>query len=214
FKQRTAYDVYIRDWIADVCSSDLVAADVSVALLAGLVVFPAVFHNGMDPAAGAGLIFQTLPVAFAQMPGGHLFSVLFFLMLSVAGITSMVGLVEAVTAWLEDRFNLSRHLSTLLVVGSVAVISVASILSYNLWDEWRIAGRNFNDTMDFFSNQILLPLGGLCIALFAGWVMSRDATRDELAALDDTSYAVWYFLIRFVVPPAVGIIFVMGIGII
>ncbi|MEZ5568134.1 MAG: sodium-dependent transporter [Halioglobus sp.] len=192
----------------------IVAADVSVALLAGLVVFPAVFHNGMDPAAGAGLIFQTLPVAFAQMPGGHLFSVLFFLMLSVAGITSMVGLVEAVTAWLEDRFNLSRHLSTLLVVGSVAVISVASILSYNLWDEWRIAGRNFNDTMDFFSNQILLPLGGLCIALFAGWVMSRDATRDELAALDDTSYAVWYFLIRFVVPPAVGIIFVMGIGII
>ena len=79
----------------------IVVADTGVALLAGLVIFPAVFHHGLDPAAGAGLIFQTLPVAFAQMPGGYLFSVLFFLMLSVAGITSMVGLVESVNAWLR-----------------------------------------------------------------------------------------------------------------
>jgi len=104
----------------------IVFADTMVALLAGLVIFPAVFHNGLDPAAGAGLIFQTLPVAFAQMPGGYLFGVLFFVMLSVAGITSMVGLVESVTAWLEDRFALPRHKSALLVVGSVACFSVLS----------------------------------------------------------------------------------------
>ncbi len=192
----------------------IVAVDVSVALLAGLVVFPAVFQHGMDPAAGAGLIFQTLPVAFAQMPGGYLFAVLFFLMLAVAGITSMVGLVESVTAWLEDRFQMPRHQSALLVVGSVAVFSVISILSYNLWGEFRIGGLNFNDTMDFFSNQILLPLGGLCIALFAGWVMSRESSRDELAPLGDRGFSLWHFLIRFVVPPAVAVIFVMGIGII
>lgn len=188
----------------------IVMVDTGVALLAGLVVFPAVFNNGLDPAAGPGLIFQTLPVAFAQMPGGYAFSVLFFLMLSVAGITSMVGLVEAVVAWLEDRFAMPRHKSALLVVGSVAAFSVLSILSYNTLDELRIAGRNFNDTMDFFSNQILLPLGGLLIAVFAGWAMARESTRDELSTTGEGTFAVWHFLIRFVVPPAVAVIFVMG----
>lgn len=190
----------------------IVSIDTGVALLAGLVVFPAVFHNGMDPAAGAGLIFQTLPVAFAQMPGGYLFSVLFFLMLSVAGITSMVGLVESVTHWLEDRFDMPRHRSALLVVGAVACFSVLSILSYNVLDELRVAGRNFNDAMDLFSNQVLLPLGGLLIAIFAGWVMSAQSTRDELSSLHAGGFALWRFLIRYVVPPAVLVIFVMGIA--
>ncbi|MCR9105920.1 MAG: sodium-dependent transporter [Gammaproteobacteria bacterium] len=189
----------------------IVLVDTGVALLAGLVVFPAVFHHGLDPAAGAGLIFQTLPVAFAQMPGGYLFSILFFLMLSVAGITSMVGLVESVTAWVEERFNLPRHKSALLVVGSIALFSVLSILSYNVIDELRIGGRNFNDAMDYFSNQILLPLGGLFIAVFAGWAMSRESTRDELTTLGPHAFAVWHFLIRFVVPPAIAVIFVMGV---
>jgi NSS family neurotransmitter:Na+ symporter len=189
----------------------IVVMDTSVALLAGLVVFPAVFNYGLDPAAGAGLIFQTLPVAFAQMPGGHLFSVLFFLILAVAGITSLVGLVEAVNAWLEDRFALPRHRSALLVVGSVAVFSTISILSYNVMSEWGPPGWNFNAMMDYFSNQILLPLGGLLIALFAGWAMHKESTRDELNTHSTRSFELWHFLIRFVVPPAVLVIFVMGI---
>jgi len=189
----------------------VVAADTFVALLAGLVIFPAVFHYGLDPAAGAGLIFQTLPVAFAQMPGGHLFSVVFFLMLSVAGITSMVGLVESVNAWLEDRFGMPRHKSALLVVGSVAMFSVLSILSYNVMGDLDLGGKNFNDVMDYFSNQILLPVGGLLIAVFAGWAVKKEATRDELTSLNAVAYEVWHFLIRFVVPPAVLVIFVMGV---
>ena len=190
----------------------IVVADTGVALLAGLVIFPAVFHHGMDPAAGAGLIFQTLPVAFAQMPGGYLFSVLFFLILSVAGITSMVGLVESVNAWLEDRFNMPRHKSAVLVVGSVAVFSVLSILSYNVMGELGMGDKNFNDIMDYFSNQILLPLGGLLIAIFAGWAMKKEATRDELTSLTTGAYNLWHFLIRFVVPPALLVIFVMGVS--
>lgn len=188
----------------------IVTMDTGVALLAGLVVFPVVFHHGMDPAAGVGLIFKTLPVGFAQMPGGHGFSVLFFLMLAVAGITSMVGLIEAVNAWLEDRFGIPRHKSALLVVGSVAVFSVLSSLSYNVMDHWTLNGRNFNDNLDYFSNQILLPVGGLLIAIFAGWVISRAATEDELGTTA-REYALWRFLIRFVVPPAVLVIFVMGV---
>ncbi len=190
----------------------IVVADTGVALLAGLVIFPAVFHHGLDPAAGAGLIFQTLPVAFAQMPGGHLFSVLFFTMLSVAGITSMVGLVECVNAWIEERFGMPRHRSAVLVIGSVALLSIFSILSYNVLGEIRFGGRNFNDTMDYFSNQILLPLGGLLIAVFAGWAMTREASRDELEGMGNGSYNLWRFMIRFVVPPALVVIFISGIG--
>jgi NSS family neurotransmitter:Na+ symporter len=189
----------------------IVIADTLVALVAGLVIFPAVFHHGLDPAAGPGLIFQTLPVAFAQMPGGHLFSVLFFLMLSFAGITSMVGLVESVNAWLQGRFGITRQKSAVLLVGSIGTLSVLSILSYNVMDEWRIGGRNFNDTMDYFSNQILLPLGGLLLAIFAGWVMKKQYSRDELTGLGQTMFNIWHFLIRYIVPPAVAVIFVMGV---
>lgn len=190
----------------------VVIADTLVALVAGLVIFPAVFHHGLDPAAGAGLIFQTLPVAFAQMPGGYLFSVLFFLMLSVAGITSMVGLVESVNSWLQDQYGMTRHKSALLLVGSIACLSVLSILSYNVMDELRVGGRNFNELMDYFSNQILLPLGGLLIAVFAGWAVKKEYSRDELTTLNATSFNLWFFLIRYVVPPAVLFIFVMGVS--
>ncbi len=189
----------------------VVIADTLVALLAGLVIFPAVFNYGLDPAAGTGLIFQTLPVAFAQMPGGQVFGVLFFTMLSVAGITSMVGLVECVNAWIDERYGMSRHRSTLLVVGSIAVLNVLSILSYNVWVDFRIGGLNFNDAVDYFSNQILLPLGGLLIAVFAGWVMTSRASRDELSSMHGLGYALWRFTIRFVVPPALVVIFVRGV---
>lgn len=190
----------------------IVIADTGVALLAGLVIFPAVFNYGLDPAAGAGLIFQTLPVAFAQMPGGYVFAVLFFLMLSVAGITSMVGLVESVNSWIEEHYGISRHKSAMIVVGSVAVLSILSILSYNVMDGLRLGERNFNDVADYFSNQILLPLGGLFIAIFAGWFMRREYSRDEFTSLGSTGYAIWYFLIRYIVPPALLIIFVLGVA--
>jgi len=189
----------------------IVVADTLVALVAGLVIFPAVFHNGLDPAAGAGLIFQTLPVAFAQMPGGYLFSVLFFLMLSVAGITSMVGLVESVNSWIQERYSYTRHKSALILVSSIGFFSVFSILSYNVMGDLNMAGRNLNDLLDYFSNQILLPLGGLLIAVFAGWVVNKEYTRDELTSLNAGSFALWHFLIRYVVPPAVLVIFVMGV---
>ena len=189
----------------------IVFADTIVALLAGLVIFPVVFNNGLDPAAGAGLIFQTLPVAFAAMPGGHLFSILFFLLLSVAGITSMVGLVECVTAWMEDHHGFVRHRSALLVVGSVAVLSVFSILSYNLIAELQMFGRDLNGVLDYFSTRILLPLGGLLIAIFVGFFVSRKVTAEELGFASPTLFKLWHFLLRYAVPPAVLVIFVLGI---
>ena len=189
----------------------IIFADTLVALTAGLVIFPAVFNYGLDPAGGSGLIFQTLPVAFAQMPGGHLVSVLFFVLLSVAAITSMVGLIEPLTAWLEEHRGLERHNSTLLVVGSVGVLSVLSILSYNALGDLRIAGKDLNDALDYLSNQVLLPLGGFLIALFVGWFVSKASANDELAIGSARAFEVWHILIRYVVPPAVLLILVFGL---
>jgi NSS family neurotransmitter:Na+ symporter len=190
----------------------IVLADTGVAMLAGLVIFPAVFNNGLDPAAGAGLIFQTLPVAFAQMPGGYLFSVLFFLLLAVAGITSMVGLIECVTAWMEDHHGFARHNSTLAVVGSVAVLSVLSVLSYNVLSDYQVFDRDLNGVLDYFSNQVLLPVGGLLIATFVGWFVHQRVSEEELAFSSPALFKLWHFAIRFLVPPAVAIIFVMGVS--
>jgi NSS family neurotransmitter:Na+ symporter len=133
-------------------------------------------------------------------------------MLSVAGITSMVGLVESVNSWLQGRFGISRQKSAVMLVSSIGILSVFSILSYNVMGELNLGGRNLNDLLDYFSNQILLPLGGLLIAVFAGWVVKKEFTRDELTSLNAGSFGLWYFLIRYIVPPAVLIIFVMGIA--
>ncbi|MFT5481667.1 MAG: NSS family neurotransmitter:Na+ symporter [Halieaceae bacterium] len=190
----------------------VVIADTAVALLAGLVIFPAVFSYGLDPSGGPGLIFQTLPVAFAQMPGGHIFSVLFFLLLSVAAITSMVGLIEPMTAWLEEHKGFQRHKSAMAVLSVIGLLSLLSILSYNEIAELKIAGNNLNDSLDFFSNQVLLPLGGLLIAIFAGWFISSESASDELGMASQGIFKLWRFLIRWPVPAAITVIFVMGLA--
>ena len=190
----------------------IVLADTLVAVVAGLVIFPAVFSNGLDPAAGPGLIFQTLPVAFAQMPGGRFFGILFFLLLAVAGITSMVGLVECLVCWIEDRYEVSRHRAAWQVMSVIALLSILSVLSYNLLAEFRVTGRDLNALLDYVSNQLLLPLGGLLIAVFAGWALSRSTTGEELAFAGTRWFGIWHFLIRYLVPPAVLIIFVLGIS--
>ena len=189
----------------------IVTVDTLVALVAGMVIFPAVFANGLDPAAGTGLTFKTLPVAFAQMPGGHLVSILFFALLAVAAITSMVGFVEPLSRWMQEHRGFDRRKSTVAVLTVIGVLSLTSISSYNVLSEWTISGRDLNASLDYFSNQILLPLGGLLIAVFAGWFLSKAAAKEELALSRGVFFDLWYFLIRFVVPIAVAMIFIFGI---
>jgi len=174
------------------------------------VIFPAVFANGLDPAGGPGLIFQTLPVAFATMPGGHLVSVVFFLLLSVAAVTSMVGLIEPLTHWSEERWGFSRHKSALLILGAIATLSIFSVLSYNLLADVRVLGKDLNGLADYVSNQIFLPIGGMLIAIFAGWFVTESISRGEFA-LSDKAYRVWHVLIRYVAPPAIFIVFVLNL---
>ena len=188
----------------------IVLADTMVALLAGFVVFPMVFNYGLDIAGGAGLIFQTLPVAFAQMPGGHVFAVLFFVMLAVAGVTSMVGLLESVTSWTDQRTTLGREMSAVVVVGSVTFCSIASVLSYNVWQDLTLFGMNFNAASEGLYDKITLPLGGLLIALFVGWFMKRELSLSELATSEQV-FSIWHLLLRFVVVPAIAIILITGL---
>ena len=205
------YGAYLpRDFSIARGAATIVMADTLIALLAGFVVFPAVFHFGLDMASGPGLIFQTLPVAFAQMPGGAIFAVLFFIMLAVAGVTSMVGLLESVTSWTKERLDVSRQQSALLVVGSVTTLSVISVLSYNVWESYRLMGLNFNELTEALYDKLLLPLAGLLVALFTGWFMHREHSENEL--VDDARwYSVWRWLTRFIAVPAVAIILISGL---
>lgn len=189
----------------------IVSADTLVALVGGLVVFPAVFSNGLDAQAGTGLVFQTLPVAFNSMPGTYIISVLFFLLLSAAAITSMVGMTETITHWVQEYKGFSRKKSAILILSIIGFLSVFSVLGYNVLSEYQIAGKDINGITDFFSVQILLPLGGMLLAIFAGWCVSSESSREELGMSDGIAYKLWLFSIRYIVPFAIFLIFILGI---
>ncbi|MFT7220129.1 MAG: NSS family neurotransmitter:Na+ symporter, partial [Candidatus Azotimanducaceae bacterium] len=193
------------------CVLIIITIDTMVAIMAGLMIFPMVFRFGLDPAGGPGLIFQTLPVAFAQMPGGQFVAIIFFTLLSVAAITSMVGLMEPLVAWLEETYGLPRHRATILMVATLSLLAVLSVLSYNVISDWQFAGRDLNGVLDFLSNQIMLPVGGLLIALFAGWQITCASLKAELPAMPAPIFAVWHLLIRFLLPAAIAVIIITGL---
>ena len=189
----------------------IVAADTVVALLAGLVIFPMVFHNGLDVGAGTGLIFQTLPVAFARMDGGAVVGAVFFLLLCVAAITSIVGLSEPVTGYVAERWQLSRRGATLAMFGTLFPFTVISALTFSTWSPVRLAGQSLDYWIEYLPNQVLLPVGGLLIATFAAWRLDRNISASELNFTSEVWFTVWFRLMRFVVVPAVFIILVTGL---
>lgn len=185
--------------------------DTLVALVAGLCIFPIVFANQMDPAAGPGLMFITLPVAFGQMPGGQVFGFLFFTLVGVAAWTSAISLLEPATAWVVERFGMRRPLAALVLGIIIWLMGIASLLSFNHWAEIKIFSLSVFDFLDFLTANIMLPLSGLLIALYAGWVLTSNMTRDELALGCNKVYAAWWFVIRYIAPVAVMIIFVVNL---
>ena len=193
------------------CALIIVAADTGVALLAGLVIFPMVFNNGMAPDAGTGLIFLTLPLAFHQMWGGEVVAVLFFLLLSVAAVTSMVGLAEPITGSVMQWLKVSRVKATLLATGTLLPFSIMSVLTYNHWADLSLFGNSLGALVDYIPNQVFLPLGGLLIALLVAWLLPKQMAADELAIEKPLYFNVWYQLMRFVVVPAIFIILLTNI---
>lgn len=192
-------------------------ADTVVALLAGMAIFPIVFANGLEPGAGPGLIFQTLPIAFGHMQGGTLVGVCFFILLLFAAWTSAISLIEPAVAYMVENKGYSRIYASVLTGGLTWFVGLGTIFSFNIWKDktltipYLLEKATFFDTLDYLTANIMLPLGGLFIALFAGWVMREQSTREELATYP-IIYKLWHFLIRFITPVAVIVVFLKGVS--
>jgi NSS family neurotransmitter:Na+ symporter len=206
-----AYGAYLPKGTSILGSTAIIALlDTSVALLAGMVIFPIVFANGLEPSAGPGLMFITLPLAFGQMAGGQFFGSLFFLLVVFAAITSAISLVEPAIAWLVEKLKVKRATGAIVVGGLSWLLGLGSAFSFNIWsDVTLLPGKNFFDSMDFVTNNIILPLGGILIAVFAGWILDQKIFDEELVELSPAVRRLLKFLLRIVAPSAVSVVFVV-----
>jgi NSS family neurotransmitter:Na+ symporter len=171
-------------------------------------VFPIVFGNGLDPSSGPGLIFVTLPLAFSRMPAGAFAAVAFYLLLMTAALASAISMLELVVAPLARR-GWSRGSATILSATTIWVLGLVTVLSFNVWSEWHplaavpgLGRANWFETLDHLTSNVMLPLGGFGLALFAGWITPDRLLRDELG-LGRVTLAILRVLLRYVVPTAI-----------
>ena len=215
----TTYGSYLPDNTRIVPNATRVAlADTLVSLLAGLAIFPTVFAFGGTPAGGPGLLFKTIPLIFSKMPAGGLFTTVFFVLTAIATIGAMVSLIEVPVAWMVEKGHMTRKAAAYLTGLVMFILGVPCTLSNNpLMANVKLFGKNFFDLFDFASSNVLLPVGGLGIAIVGGWLLSRDAFKGEM----DKGYdgEPWhgrlvYLIIRFVAPVAILLILLSSLGII
>ncbi len=200
-------------------SSVIIAlADTGVALLAGLAIFPLVFAHGLDPAEGPGLIFVTLPIAFGNMPLGALFGALFFVLLVFAAITSAIALLQPMVARVQELPGLNHRGATLLVGFAAWLLGLASVLSFNLWADvaplgWLpgFAERTPYDVIDYLTANVMMPLGGMLIALFVGWLVSRRVLEEEFAGMTPWLFQLWRFAARVIAPLGILLVFLANV---
>lgn len=183
-------------------SSVLIAsADTLVALVAGLMIFPIVFMVGMDPAEGLGLIFTALPAVFADMPAGNIIGGAFFALAFIAAITSSISLLEGTTAFIEENSSFSRPTAAILMGFFAFMIGAGAVYSADF-------GGQF---VDWMAGSFLLPLGGLLVAVFAGWVIPKSLMRQELSHASNGLFGFFHFCVKYIVPPAIGVILLLGL---
>jgi len=210
-----AYGSYMNRSDSIINSSALVAsADTLVALLSGLAIFPIVFAFGLNPAAGPGLVFETVPLAFGHMPGGQFVGTLFFVLLAFAAITSAISLLEAPVAWLESKDGWSRKKAAWTGATMVWCLGLLPVLSLNHLADFYPLGfmgveRNFFDFFDYLSNNLMLPLGGLLLAVFIGWVLPDRISQEELSVLAEHHwFKIWMFMLRYIITIVLVVVFV------
>jgi NSS family neurotransmitter:Na+ symporter len=208
-----AYGAYLPEETSIIgTSTAVVVADTIIALLAGLIIFPVVFANGLDPADGPGLMFDTLPLAFGQMNGGVIFATVFFSLLAFAAWTSALGLMEPSVAWLVEQHNRTRLQAAAIVGGLIWLLGLGTVLSFNALAEFRFFRGTIYDNIEFLTSNIMLPLIGMMITIFAAWIMCRNSTADELGGAG-TGYRIWRFLASYVAPLAILLIFLRAVGV-
>ena len=189
-------------------------SDTLVAVLAGIVIFPAAFSFGVQPEAGMGLVFSTIPMIFNQMAGGYFFCIIFFVLLAVAALTSTISLLEVIVAYLVEEVRVTRRWAT--VIASLACMAVGVFASLSLKDNsvFHIGGKSFFDCLDFLSANILLPVGALLIVIFVGWIMGKSEFFKEITNEGHLKLSVKsliYFIIKFLAPLAIAVIFITGL---
>ena len=185
-------------------------SDTLVAILAGIVIFPAAFSFGVKPTAGMGLVFNTIPMIFNQMPGGYFFCIIFFVLLAIAALTSTISLLEVVVAYISEELHVKRQWAT--VVACAVTLLVGAFASLSLMENtpFTIGGKTVFDVMDFVSSNVMLPLGGLLIVVFVGWKLGKAKFFSEMTnegKIKSPLKAVVFFIIRYVAPIAVAVIF-------
>lgn len=188
--------------------------DTLVAVLAGVLIFPTVFTYGMSPAEGPTLVFEVFPAIFHDMPFGSVWAVLFFLMLVVASLTSTISMSEIAIAFFTDDHGMTRTRACNVTHGVVFVFAVLSALSFSGFSTFDIAGHTFSffDFFNNFSSNVLMPVGGMLISVFVGWILDRHVLKAQLTN-DGTIHAPWKavrFLLRYVCPPAIAVILIMS----
>ncbi|MBR6920149.1 MAG: sodium-dependent transporter, partial [Bacteroidales bacterium] len=189
-------------------------ADTLIALLSGIAIFPAVFAFGMSPASGPSLVYEVLPNVFGSMPMGALFAVLFFLLLSIAALTSTISLLEIVVLWAVEELHMKRVTATFLVSLLVFALGTVCTLSFGPFADMQIMGKTFFECLDHLTATYMMPIGALCIILFLGWRYPKAEVFDELTnqgRLKAGYFRVYYFVLRFLAPIALFIILIMGI---
>lgn len=204
YLSKTTSIVKVSIWIS--------LTDTVVALLAGMAIFPLVFANDLIPGSGPGLIFETLPLAFGHMAGGALFGGLFFLLLVFAAWSSAISLVEPIIAWLVENKNISRRRASVTTGFGIWLLGLLTVFSFNIGETWLLFGKTMFELLDYLTANILLPIGGLLTAIFAGWVVSKNNSQDELSIRVPFFYHTWRLLIRYITPFAVIIVFLNIIG--
>lgn len=191
-------------------------SDITVAILSGLAIFPAVFSFGISPTSGPELVFLTLPNVFARMAGGYLLSVVFFFLLFLAAITSSVSLMEVIVSYFSEEFPVGRKRATIYTGAMVAVTGSLCALSMIPGSRLTVGGMNLFDLCDMLSSNIMMPLGGLLIVLFTGWVLSPAKLRRELTGGMRYGTGIYPFvrlLIRYLIPVVILILFLDKTGV-
>jgi NSS family neurotransmitter:Na+ symporter len=191
-------------------------ADLFVSMLAGIAIFPAVFTFGFAPSAGPSLVFITIPAVFSQIPGGHLLMIVFFVLAAVAATGAMLSLMEVPVVILHERLGLSRAKATLLTIGMLVVLGSSCALTNNVLADFKLFGMNMFDLFDFVSSNVLLPIGGISLAVYVSWVWGSDQFARALSnhgALDNHGTArVVIFLLRYVSPLLILLVMLKGLN--
>lgn len=195
-------------------SVSVAVIDMAVALISAIVIFSAVFSFGMRPEAGPGLVFMTLPNIFQQMTGGIIWATLFYILLFIASITSIISLFEVVIAYLNETYNFSRKKSSRIVSAVVIILGTICALSFNMLSGLTICGKNIFNLCDFLTASILMPIGGLAMVLFVGWRMNAQDVKNEVTnwgKYPQALYKIYMVLIRFVAPAGIITIFISSL---